>query len=840
MADYPILLVLATGKPGVVNASNFGTIPKLKVSDTLDVTNNITVGGTVDGVDIATRDGVLTTLGTNFSTHDGGTALAQHSAIGDHTHASAGAQGGTIDHGDTTGRTDDDHSGYPLGVGRSGGQTLKGGTASGDDLTLESTAHGTKGQIIVLDELSMSSKKIVSLLDPTTDQEAATKIYVDTKVAATATGLDPKGSVDAATTAALPAVTASGHEVGKTLTADAVGVLTVDGVTILLNDFLLVKNQATGADNGRYKCTTEGEAGVAFVLTRAIDSDQDAEVTTGLYIYVEEGTVNAKSAWILTTTDPVEVDTTAWVMELFMTAGIIVAGTGASMTGDTLNVGGGDGIVANADNVAVELATNPGLQMTANKLDLKIAANTGLSKDGSGLAVDLVAAGAGTGGLEFSGGDIQIKTDGTKGLTLTTTGIEVELSGTTLQVAAGGLSVKGLPSLFEINGSAVSANVTKTNLDALTGGGATALHSHTGTSPHGPSSHTEGTGWRMVYQDVDGDDVEFALGANGTFLESNGASAAPAFRALTESDISDLGDTICLDSELTTHAGLDTGVHGAGASTLATAADIATHAGESDPHTGYRLETADHSHETTGAQAGKIDHGAALNGLGDDDHTQYIRHALATAASDFLAASGSGAFVKKTLGETATILEAELDHGSIQGLDGDDHTQYHNDARAVTWHDADNHSDLVNDDLTWTGEQTMDVAIGNGDYVGFQIPRQVGAGGITAADILAYDGTGKLIRRSSADQIVAGIAAASAAADATGHYLAMGLGKALFTTGDEPTTPGENCFNDNTPGNYHKLTTDVQTDGIVYTFRAATTGALAKVIFTGQRVFSFE
>ena len=83
---------------------------------------------------------------------------------------------------------------------------------------------------------------------------------------------------------------------------------------------------------------------------------------------------------------------------------------------------------------------------------------------------------------------------------------------------------------------------------------------------------------------------------------------------------------------------------------------VATHAGLPDPHTGYRLESADHSHQSAGAQAGKLDHGLALDGLGDDDHTQYIKHSLATAISDFLVASGVGVFVKKTLAEVKTIL----------------------------------------------------------------------------------------------------------------------------------------------------------------------------------------
>lgn len=53
--------------------------------------------------------------------------------------------------------------------------------------------------------------------------------------------------------------------------------------------------------------------------------------------------------------------------------------------------------------------------------------------------------------------------------------------------------------------------------------------------------------------------------------------------------------------------------------------------------------------------AGVTDHGL-LTGLEDDDHTQYIKHSLATAANDFLVASGVGVFVKKTLAEVKTAL----------------------------------------------------------------------------------------------------------------------------------------------------------------------------------------
>lgn len=67
-------------------------------------------------------------------------------------------------------------------------------------------------------------------------------------------------------------------------------------------------------------------------------------------------------------------------------------------------------------------------------------------------------------------------------------------------------------------------------------------------------------------------------------------------------------------------------------------------------------KTTGHDHDGVGSK--KVDHGN-LNGLGDDDHPQYIKHDLATAANDFLVASGAGNFVKKTLAETQALLGAD-------------------------------------------------------------------------------------------------------------------------------------------------------------------------------------
>jgi hypothetical protein len=57
------------------------------------------------------------------------------------------------DHGDLAGLADDDHSQYALLTGRSGGQTIYGGTDASDNLTLDSTSDSTEGLIIVNSDL---------------------------------------------------------------------------------------------------------------------------------------------------------------------------------------------------------------------------------------------------------------------------------------------------------------------------------------------------------------------------------------------------------------------------------------------------------------------------------------------------------------------------------------------------------------------------------------------------------------------------------------------------------------------------------------------------------------
>lgn len=79
----------------------------------------------------------------------------------------------------------------------------------------------------------------------------------------------------------------------------------------------------------------------------------------------------------------------------------------------------------------------------------------------------------------------------------------------------------------------------------------------------------------------------------------------------------------------------------------ATDTDLSTHAAAADPHTGYRLESADHSHATTGLQGGTVSHDI-LTDVSEDDHhnrlhtvTDVADHTFPGGTTTFLRADGT-------------------------------------------------------------------------------------------------------------------------------------------------------------------------------------------------------
>src|SRR6056300_742184 len=159
------------------------------------------------------------------------------------------------------------------------------------------------------------------------------KAYVD----AIAEGLHVHASTKAATTQTLAAesgdtVTYSNGSsgVGATLTLST-GISTLDGYTLVDGDRILIKNESNTAHNGIYIRTS------STVFTRATDFDTIAEVASGDFLFVENGTANGSNGFVQTETTTA-IGTSAIVFEQFSGAGQITAGAGLSKTGNLLDV----------------------------------------------------------------------------------------------------------------------------------------------------------------------------------------------------------------------------------------------------------------------------------------------------------------------------------------------------------------------------------------------------------------------------------------------------------------------------------------------------------------------
>lgn len=201
--------------------------------------------------------------------------------------------------------------------------------------------------------------------------EAAIRKYIDTVSA----GLTPKLAVKVATTAVLPAGTyANGTAgVGATFTVTATGTLTVDGHVVILNERVLVKNQASGLQNGVYLCTTAGAGGVSAVLTRATDSDTGAALLGAVY-EITAGSTNINTFYDCSNSSAPSIGTDAITFAQFTPvasggSGGVQAGTGLTKTGNTISVSS----VLSALNSVMSATATAAAQRTA--LGLAIGTN---------------------------------------------------------------------------------------------------------------------------------------------------------------------------------------------------------------------------------------------------------------------------------------------------------------------------------------------------------------------------------------------------------------------------------------------------------------------------------
>lgn len=163
-------------------------------------------------------------------------------------------------------------------------------------------------------DVNLNSRKITSLADGVSASDAVNYGQLQAVLA----GRQFKDGVRVATTAN---ITLSGTQ-------------TIDGISVVAGDRVLVKDQSTGAQNGIY-------VAASGAWTRATDADNtsvDSEVKTGMSVFVSEGTANADKIFSLTTNGAITLGTTALTFATTGAGTTYTQGTGISISGSVIAI----------------------------------------------------------------------------------------------------------------------------------------------------------------------------------------------------------------------------------------------------------------------------------------------------------------------------------------------------------------------------------------------------------------------------------------------------------------------------------------------------------------------
>ena len=199
---------------------------------------------------------------------------------------------------------------------------------------------------VPLAAVSINGQKITNLGAPTVATDAATMGYVDSVV----NGTDWKQSVRVASTADVAAIS---------------GLLTLDGITVVAGERVLLKNQTTASANGVY-------VAASGAWTRSTDADVNAEVTAGLSVMVTEGTTQADTQWRLTTNDSIVLGTTALVFAQIGAGTAYAAGSGIGIAGNIISIDTAVVVRKFAGTIGDGVATSIAVNHALGTLDVNV------------------------------------------------------------------------------------------------------------------------------------------------------------------------------------------------------------------------------------------------------------------------------------------------------------------------------------------------------------------------------------------------------------------------------------------------------------------------------------
>ena len=352
------------------------------------------------------------------------------------------------------------------GTGLTGGPITSTGTISIANTAVTAAAYGSSYQVPTFTvnaqgQLTLASNTTIDAVTLTTGSitttpsganDIANKSYVDS----VAQGLDAKASCVVATTVNLAALS---------------GLLTIDGVTVVAGDRVLVKNQTLTQNNGIY-------VAASGAWTRALDMDVWAEVPNA-FTFIETGSTQADTGWVCTANQGGTIGVTAMPWTQFSGAGTYTAGTGLTLTGTQFSITN-TAVTASAYGSASSVAT-----FTVNAQgQLTLAAST---------AIAIAAS-------QVTSGTLAIAQGGTNSSATPTNGGVGYGTGTAHAYSAAGTSGQVLT-------SAGAASPTWTSQSGLSVGTATNL--------------AGGAAGSLPYQSGAGATAMLAAGTNGYLLTMN-------------------------------------------------------------------------------------------------------------------------------------------------------------------------------------------------------------------------------------------------------------------------------------------------------------------------------
>jgi len=172
--------------------------------------------------------------------------------------------------------------------------------------------------------------------DPVTGLGAATKDYVDNL----ANGIDWKQSANAGTVSVLPSYTVTGS--GQILTGSVNGAIpsaTTDGVTLVLGNRVLVKNETSTLkpNNGIYVVTQVGNGSTPFILTRSADANISSELSEAT-LSISGGSTLSNTQWHCNpASTPITIGTT-YIDFSQIGSGVYFGTAPISVSGNTISI----------------------------------------------------------------------------------------------------------------------------------------------------------------------------------------------------------------------------------------------------------------------------------------------------------------------------------------------------------------------------------------------------------------------------------------------------------------------------------------------------------------------